>query len=158
MATDFTYGNKLIAASGPIKPTTKDSPLDGRTRVETYAEIESIPGPYVGMVITVIADETNSGKMTDYKVTSLKANALGQPNSLIDTVVKYTDYLGVATGSGTGGGLTSEQTENLNKIPTIEQDVTNLKPTVGDNSSGLIKDVEDLKTNGVSQDNINSAV
>ena len=100
MATDFTYGNKLIAASGPIKPTTKDSPLDGRTRVETYAEIESIPGPYVGMVITVIADETNSGEMTDYKVTSLKANALGQPNSLIDTVVKYTDYLGVATGGG----------------------------------------------------------
>ena len=158
MATDFTYGNKLIAASGPIKPTTKDSPLDGRTRVETYAAIESIPGPYVGMVITVIADETNSGKMTDYKVTSLKANALGQPNSLIDTVVKYTDYLGVATGGGTGGGLTSEQTENLNKIPTIEQDVTNLKTTVGDNSSGLIKDVKDLKTNGISQDNINSAV
>ena len=158
MATDFTYGNKLIAASGPIKPTTKDSPLDGRTRVETYAEIESIPGPYVGMVKTEIADETNSGEMTDYKVTSLKANALGQPNSLIDTVVKYTDYLGVATGSGTGGGLTSEQTKNLNKIPTIEQDVTNLKTTVGDNSSGLIKDVKDLKANGVSQDNINIAI
>lgn len=62
-------------------------------------------------------------------------------------------------GSSSGGtGLTTEQRENLNKVPTIEQDVTALKATVGNSTSGLVKDVKDLKTNGVSQDKINTAV
>ena len=33
---------------------------------------------------------------------------------------------------GTGGGLTSDQLVTLNKVPTIEQDVANLKTTLGD--------------------------
>ena len=75
-----------------------------------------------------------------------------------------------------GNGLTSEQEAKLNSIDnkvdkidgkglstedyTTEEKTTlaNLKTTIGDTSSGLVKDVEDLKTNGVSQDNINSAV
>ena len=60
--------------------------------------------------------------------------------------------------SSSGTGLTEEQSENLNKVPTIEQDVTALKATVGNSTSGLVKDVKDLKTNGVSQDKINTAV
>ena len=60
--------------------------------------------------------------------------------------------------SSSGTGLTEEQSENLNKVPIIEQDVTALKATVGNSTSGLVKDVKDLKTNGVSQDSINTAV
>ena len=158
MTTDFNYNNKTIDSGGPIKPSGTDQPGDPRTRVDFYSDIKLIPNPYVGMIITVKTDETNQNKMTDYKVLSLKANTLGIANSVIDRVQRYVDYLGVSTGGGTGEGLTDEQKTNLNKIPTIEQDVTNLKTTVGDSSSGLIKDVEDLKTNGVSQDNINSAI
>ena len=97
MTTDFTYGNKTITTSGPTKPATKNSPGDVRTRVQTYADIANIPLPYVGMIITVLQDETNGGKMTDYKVKSLKANSLGSANSVINEVQRYTDYLGAGS-------------------------------------------------------------
>ena len=200
MATDFNYENRTINAGGPIKPSGKDMPGDPRTRVNTFADIASIPVPYVGMPITVIQDETNDGKMTDYIVKSLKANSLGSPNSLVDQVQRYVDYLG-ANGQGVDtnnfatkeelglkadktelhshinktvlDGITSTNVDNWNnKVDKVEgkilttndytneekQTVASLKATVGDTSSGLVKDVEDLKTNGVSQDNINAAI
>ena len=102
MATDFNYSNKTVEMSGPIKPSIKNAPGDARTRVERYADIASIPVPYVGMIITVLDDETNEHKMTDYKVKSLKASSSGSPNALINEVVRYADYLGVTSGGGVG--------------------------------------------------------
>ena len=107
MTTDFSYGGKQIVISGPIKPGGKDMPADARTRVESYADIASIPNPYVGLKITVKVDETNNNKMTDYIVKSLKANSIGAANSLIDEVVRYVDYLGVSS-SGGGAGSTGD--------------------------------------------------
>ena len=135
MTTDFSYGNKAIDSSGPIKPSGKNQPLDPRTEVKIYADIETIPNPYVGMIITVLEDETNQNKMTDYKVLSLKANSLGIANSVIDQVQRYVEYLGVSTGgsssSGTGGtGLTSEQEEQLNKIPEMEASINNINESL----------------------------
>ena len=135
MTTDFSYGDKAIESSGPIKPSGKNQPLDPRTEVKIYADIETIPNPYVGMIITVLEDETNQNKMTDYKVLSLKANALGIENSVIDRVQRYVDYLGVSTGgsssSGTAGaGLTTEQEEQLNKIPEIETTINNINESL----------------------------
>ena len=148
MTTDFSYGDKTINSLGPIKPSGTNQPLDPRTEVKLYADIETIPNPYVGMIITVLEDETNSNKMTDYKVISLKPNALGIANSVIDRVQKYSEYLGVSSSSG----LTSEQEAKLNSIDnkvdkidgkglstedfTTEEKTTlaNLKTTVGDKS------------------------
>lgn len=113
MATDFSYGNTSIAASGPFKPTGKDIPIDARTRAETFSEITAITNPYVGMLITVLNDETNDGKMTDYKVKSLKANSFGVANTVIDEVVRYVDYLGVSAGGGSSSGTGSIDTSNL---------------------------------------------
>ena len=144
MATDFNYNDKTIDSGGPIKPSGKDQPGDPRTRVDFYSDIEMIPNPYVGMVITVKMDETNQNKMTDYKVLSLKANTLGIANSVIDRVQKYSEYLGVNTGgsssSGTGGaGLTSEQEERLNKIPEIETSINNINESL--NTKANISDI-----------------
>ena len=140
MTTDFSYGNKAIDSSGPIKPSGKNQPLDPRTEVKLYADIESIPCPYVGMIITVLEDETNQNKMTDYKVLSLKPNSLGIANSVIDQVQKYSAYLGVSTSSGTGGtGLTSEQEERLNKIPEIETSINNINESL--NSKANTSDI-----------------
>ena len=108
MATDFSYDGKQIVSSGPFKPGGKDMPSDARTRVDCYADIATIPNPYVGLKITVKVDETNNNKMTDYIVKSLKANSIGLANSLIDEVVRYVDYLGAS-----GEGLTTEQTQQL---------------------------------------------
>ena len=113
MSTDFNYGGKQIVVGGPIKPGGKDMPSDARTRVDCYADIASIPNPYVGLKITVKVDETNNNKMTDYIVKSLKANSIGVANSLIDEVVRYVDYLGISTGGSSSAGLTPEQAQQL---------------------------------------------
>ena len=83
-------------------------------------------------------------------------------NSELDNKVNKADIVDNLTSTDTDKPLSANQGKVLkgevDKIPTIEQDVTNLKATVGDTSSGLVKDVKDLKTNGVSQHNINSAI
>ena len=130
MTTDFSYGNKAIDSSGPIKPSGKNQPLDPRTEVKIYADIETIPNPYVGMIITVLEDETNQNKMTDYKVLSLKANALGIANSVIDRVQRYVEYLGVSTGGSVdlSGYATKDELNtkaNVSDIPTNTSELYN---------------------------------
>ena len=102
MTTDFSYNGKQIVSGGPFKPGGKDMPSDARTRVESYADIANIPNPHVGLKVTVKVDETNNNKMTDYIVKSLKANASGIANSVVDQVQRYVDYLGVSGGSASG--------------------------------------------------------
>ena len=149
MSFDFTYGNSTINSSGGFIPTKKNAPTNPREVVDTYADIVNIPNPYVGLTVTVKADETNNNKMTDYKVISLKSNNLGIADMLIDQVQRMDEYLGVLkevpaeyvtetemneaiANVSSGGGLTSDQLVTLNKVPTIEQDVVNLKTTLGD--------------------------
>ena len=73
-----------ITSSGGFRPSTKDTPLDVRTRVRNYSEIQHIQNAYLGMEITVLEDETNNGKKTKYEVVNLIPNATGVPNALID--------------------------------------------------------------------------
>ena len=174
MTTDFTYGNKAITTSGPTKPATVDSPNDLRTRAKTFADIRAIPMPYVGMIVTVLADETNNGKMTDYKVLSLKANNLGIPNTVINEVERYVDYLGASSNSGNvsqedikaavndyleenpvQSGATAEQAAQIkantdaigSENSGLIKEVSDLKSVIGDSDSGLVKDVAALKAN-----------
>ena len=153
MATDFTYNNKTINSSGPIKPSGKNQPLDPRTEVKLYADIESIPSPYIGMIITVLEDETNSNKMTDYKVLSLKADSYGVANSAVDQVQRYVDYLGASSGGSVSQEDINTAVNNyLTEHPvssgaTVEQaaQIEANKTAIGDSNSGLIKEVTDVK-------------
>ena len=160
MTTDFNYNNKTIDSTGPIKPSGTDQPGDPRTRVDFYSDIESIPNPYIGMIVTVKMDETNQNKMTDYKVLSLKANTLGIANSVIDRVQRYVDYLGASTSAG--GSVSQEEintavnnyfTEHpISSGATAEQaaQIQANKTAIGDANSGLIKDINDIKnSNGI---------
>lgn len=63
-------GNKIIVG-GSLIPSTSDSPLDGRTRVGTFEEIESILNPYLGMKVFV----EDTGK--EYVVRRLKDKQVG---------------------------------------------------------------------------------
>lgn len=175
MATDFNYNNKTIDSSGPIKPSGTDQPGDPRTRVDFYSDIESIPNPYIGMIVTVKMDETNQNKMTDYKVLSLKPNSLGIANSVIDQVQRYVEYLGVSTSAGgsvsqeeintavnnyltehpISSGATAEQVAQIeanttaigNERSGLTKEVNDIKSVIGDSNSGLVKDVANLKAN-----------
>ena len=101
MAFDFSYENTTIQSGGGFKPSKKNAPVDSRTVVDTYADIASIPNPYIGLTVTVKSDETNEGKMTDYKVISLKANGLGVPDSVVDEVKRMNEYIGVSASNNT---------------------------------------------------------
>ena len=169
MATDFSYDGKQIVSGGPFKPGGKDMPSDARTRVDCYADIATIPNPYVGLKITVKVDETNNNKMTDYIVKSLKANSIGLANSLIDEVVRYVDYLGVNT-SGGGSGLTATQLANIAKIPAIQSTVDALPNNYASKNHNHSEyassshrhdasEIDNLPSGGsVSQEDINTAV
>ena len=121
MTTDFDYGGKQIVSGGPFKPSGKNMPLDARTRINTYSERETIPNPFVGMIVTVLTDENNNNEMQDYKVKSLKANSAGIANMVIDEMIPYVDYLGVSAGGGSGEGLTSTQKQQLQTAYTHSQ-------------------------------------
>ena len=64
MATDFKTG--VTNFPGGLIPGASDTPLDIRSRVETEADILSIPKPYIGMMIYV----KDTGKR--YEVLTLK--------------------------------------------------------------------------------------
>ena len=137
MATDFGYNGKTINAGGPIKPSGKDMPGDPRTRVNTFADIKSIPNPYVGMLLTVKEDETNSNKMTDYKVLSLKANASGIANSVVDQVQRYVDYLGVSSSGGGTGSTGGADLSNYYTKTEIDTKIGDIN-TILDNINGEV--------------------
>lgn len=70
-----------VLVSGALFPSTKNTPLDGRTRISSISKVESIEAPFVGMIFFV-EDEANF-----YKVLSLKSKNLGAiivPNSIVD--------------------------------------------------------------------------
>ena len=67
MTTDFNG----IVSSGGFKASTKNTPIDIRTRIESLSEIELIPNPFVGMIFYVLDEEKF------YVVKSLKAKSLG---------------------------------------------------------------------------------
>lgn len=64
MATDFN--KNAVSSTGGFKPSSTDTPLDIRARVETEADIMSIPKPFIGMIVYV----RDTGKR--YEVLSLK--------------------------------------------------------------------------------------
>lgn len=75
-----------ISVGGALVPSTKDTPIDARTRVQTVEDIKTIANPYQGMRIFVIEkDET-------YVVTQLQQQKVGIiATNVIKTVEKVPD-------------------------------------------------------------------
>ena len=85
MATDFT--TNLTNFPGGLTPESADTPLDIRSRVETEADILSIPKPYIGMVVYV----KDTGKR--FEVLTLKDKKQGfkvVKNGAVDTYRELT--------------------------------------------------------------------
>ena len=85
MATDFT--TDVTKFPGALAPNATDTPIDIRTRVETEADIMSIPKPYIGMVVYV----KDTGKR--YEVLTLKDKKQGikvVKNAVVDTYRELT--------------------------------------------------------------------
>ena len=89
---------------------------------------------------------TDYQKKTDNTLTTTNKTVVGAINEVKNELDNKVDKID-------GKGLSTEDFTTEEKTT-----LANLKTTVGDSSSGLVKDVEDLKSNGISQDNINTAV
>lgn len=92
MVTDFNKNSIVI--NGGIKPATKNTPTDVRTRIETIGDVESIPLPFVGMIFYVVDEQEY------YKVLSLKGKSVvgvEQPDMIVDNYEKLIDFTGLAT-------------------------------------------------------------
>lgn len=91
MATDFNVN--ALTSSGGFKPTTKDTPIDIRSRVATETDIQDIPNPYIGMLIYVL----DTGKR--FEVLSLKEVTSGMTK--VSKVDQYKEF-GISE-NGTAG-------------------------------------------------------
>ena len=83
MATEFD--KNVIITGGGIQPSTINTPSDIRTRINTIADMEFIPLPYVGMMVYVVDEDEF------YVVKSLKAKSMGPidvENAMVDTYEK----------------------------------------------------------------------
>ena len=82
--------NKKVVVSGPLMPSTKDTPIDVRTRVQSLEDIPNIQLPFVGMIFFVISE----GK--HYTVKSLKAkdlNGVIVEDALIDQYEEFGTHI-----------------------------------------------------------------
>ena len=94
MSTDFGYGKTTITTTGPVRPKDRNVPMNARYRVDTYADIATIPVPAVGELVFVLSDENNNNQQNIYVIKSLKASNLGVADSLVDEVVPLKTFLG----------------------------------------------------------------
>ena len=70
-----------VIVSGSLIPSSSNSPLDFRTRINTIGEIESVQSPFVGMIFYVLDEEKF------YVVKTLKGKQVGNvtvENSIVD--------------------------------------------------------------------------
>ncbi len=84
MATNFD--KNCIITSGGMRPSSSDTPVDIRTRIESLDDIYEVPLPFVGMIIYCKEDDCY------YKVLSLKPKRIGAisiPDSLVDKYERY---------------------------------------------------------------------
>lgn len=92
MATNFDLNS--VETSGGVKPKSKNTPGDIRTRINEISDIESIPCPFVGMIFYVVSQE----KL--YIVKSLKGEQNG-PMVIEDALIDRYEELLPNGGSGT---------------------------------------------------------
>lgn len=108
MATSFDG----IVSGGGFKPSTTNTPIDVRTRIESISEVGSIPQPYVGMIFYVIDEDAY------YVVQTLKSQSIGPitvENALVDT---YRPLLQDVESGKTFSEIAADVAEIQDQIPT----------------------------------------
>lgn len=113
MATDFKKNS--VSMAGGIIPTTTDTPGDIRTRVETEADITSVPKPYVGMMIYV----KDTGKR--FEVLSLKDSKVGLSVMKDAAVDEYREVEFVSDELATDEELELAKQEMQLNVATLEE-------------------------------------
>ena len=125
MATNFNENS--IVSSGGFKPSSKDTPLDIRTRVETEQDIYEIPNPYIGMIVYV----KDTGKR--FEILTLKEIDTGlTTKNVVDTYKQFTVDL--------------EEYAKIEDVPTKVSELENDKGYLVNQDISGKADAEDIPT------------
>lgn len=147
MSTDFS--KNASTSKGGFKPSSTDTPLDVRTRVETEADIMNIPKPYIGMVVYV----KDSGKR--FEIISLKDIKAGMSTIKDGAVNEYREIVS-----------TNEIEDKINEIlmdPTSSEDNERLwenlkvlmeQPTLIEGMQRILEGKQQDKVLGITPDDI----
>ena len=115
MATDFNKHS--ITTSGGMRPTTTNTPIDTRCRVEVESDIYSIPLPYLGMIVYC----TSSDKY--YQVSKLKSANIG-PLVIEDAAVEEFEELSLK-------GIDQKQLSNYATLKYVNDKIEIIELTPG---------------------------
>ena len=115
MATDFNKHS--IATSGGMRPTTANTPIDTRCRVEDESDIYSIPLPYLGMIVYC----TSSDKY--YQISKLKSANIG-PLVIEDAAVEEFEELSLK-------GIDQKQLSNYATLKYVNDKIEIIELTPG---------------------------
>lgn len=118
MATDFN--KNAVSTEGGIKPKSLNTPGDVRTRIETIADVSSIPLPYIGMIFYVIDEDKY------YSIKTLADKQYGpiiKPDELVGTYEPLftINEGGVTTWTGTQSQYDAITNKDSNTIYIITQ-------------------------------------
>ena len=89
-----------IKVAGSLVPGTVNTPLDGRSRVATLAELENLQNPYLGQLVYCLAN----GKY--YVITALMSRIIGAREVKDAAVAAWQE---LATGDGGGSSISTLQ-------------------------------------------------
>lgn len=115
MATDFNKHS--IATSGGMRPTTANTPIDTRCRVNDESDIYSIPLPYLGMIVYC----TSSDKY--YQISKLKSANIG-PLVIEDAAVEEFEELSLK-------GIDQKQLSNYATLKYVNDKIEIIELTPG---------------------------
>lgn len=104
--------NKIISSGGFV-PSSTDTPIDLRIRVQSIDDIYDIELPYVGMIVYVIDEDKY------YKIKTLKAKEVGITsieNALVDTFEEF--FINSSNGN--------------TDITMLQQEIAELKSTINE--------------------------
>ena len=125
--------DKRVVTSGPIIPSTADTPMDLRTRVQTIDDIYNIELPYVGMIVYVIDEDKY------YKIKTLKNKNVGSILLKDSAVNTFEEILQGEQGSiGEDADINNLMTKkNPSGIGSFSMNRNTETPIIGEYSSAL---------------------
>lgn len=88
----------------------------------------------------------------------LLGDATGEINQAYDTLKEVADWIASNDDATDAGGIMAQLNDHNTRLGTAETNITNLKTTVGDSESGLVKDVATLKSTAATKSELNTAL
>lgn len=157
----------LEATVGGSGTTSVSSRLDA---LETFQN-QTVPGTYLAKTDAESTYLTKEDAKAEYDTISsvnskieaakkaiLTGDATEAIDTAYDTLKEVADWIASNDEATDAGNIVTQLNDHETRIGAAESSITNLKTTVGDANSGLVKDVETLKSTTATTSQLNKAL